>query len=47
VSLAAGSYVLVPQPVEGLMRTAQPIPFVVEDGKAQPPLEVAYDTGIR
>jgi hypothetical protein len=47
VSLAAGSYVLVPQPVEGLMRTAQPIAFLVEDGKAEPPLEVAYDTGIR
>jgi hypothetical protein len=47
VSLAAGSYTLVPQPVEGLMGTPQPMPFVVEGGKAEPPLEVAYDTGIR
>jgi hypothetical protein len=44
-ALAAGEYTLEPQPVEGLMGTAQPMPFTVTDGITW--LDVAYDTGIR
>jgi hypothetical protein len=48
VSLAAGDYVLVPQPVQGYMGTASPIPFHAQgDGAAPAPLDVSYDTGIR
>jgi hypothetical protein len=48
VALPPGDYVLVPQPVAGLMGTAQPIPFHAQaDGAAPAPLDVAYDTGIR
>ena len=48
VLLAPRDYVLVPQPVDGLMGTAQPQPFRVAAGGAPPaPLDVAYDTGIR
>jgi len=45
-SLPAGDYTLEPQPVEGLMGTAQPMPFTVTDGVVTW-LDVAYDTGIR
>jgi hypothetical protein len=47
--LPAGSYILVPQAVVGLMGTADPIPFSVRaDGASPPvPLQVEYDTGIR
>ena len=45
-SLAAGDYTLEPQPVEGLMGTAQSMPFTVADGVVTW-LDVAYDTGIR
>jgi hypothetical protein len=45
-SLPAGDYTLEPQPVQGLMGTAQPMPFTVSDG-AVTWLDVAYDTGIR
>lgn len=45
--LAPGAYRLVPQPVSGLMGTASPVDFQVEAGKAAPPLQVSYDTGIR
>ncbi len=44
--LAAGDYTLEPKPVEGLMGTAQPMPFSVADGELTW-LDVAYDTGIR
>lgn len=48
VPLAPGDYVMVPQPVDGLMGTAQPLPFRAQgDGAAPAPLDVAYDTGIR
>lgn len=43
--LAVGEYTLEPQPVEGLMGTAQPMPFTVTDGVTW--LDVSYDTGIR
>jgi hypothetical protein len=46
VSLPAGEFVLVPQPVPGLLGTAAPIPFVVGPVAAAP-LDVSYDTGIR
>jgi hypothetical protein len=45
LGLAAGDYTLEPQPVEGLMGTAQPMPFTVTDGVTW--LDVAFDTGIR
>lgn len=48
VTLAPGDYILVPQPVAGLMGTAQPTPFHVQgEGAAGASLDVAYDTGIR
>lgn len=49
VSLAPGSYVLFPQPVDGLMGTAQPIPLTVAAGAIPEatPITVEYDTGIR
>lgn len=45
--LAPGAYRLVPQPVEGLMGTAEPIGFAVEFGTPVLELGVGYDTGIR
>jgi hypothetical protein len=45
-ALEPGNYILEPQPVEGLLGTADPIPFTVTDG-AQTFLDVGYDTGIR
>lgn len=48
VALAPGDYILVPQPVSGLLGTARPLPFHAQaDGAAPAPLDVAYDTGIR
>lgn len=49
VSLAPGSYVLFPQPVNGLMGTAQPIPLTVAEATTAEasPITVEYDTGIR
>jgi hypothetical protein len=47
-ALPAGDYVLVPQPVSGLMGTAQPLPLhILSDGAAPAALDVVYDTGIR
>jgi hypothetical protein len=46
ISLAPGDYTLVPQPVQGLMGTARPMPFSVQAGEPTA-LEVSYDTGIR
>jgi hypothetical protein len=46
-TLAPGSYRLQPQPVEGLMGTAQPIDFSVVWDMPIPELVVSYDTGIR
>jgi hypothetical protein len=45
--LAPGDYQLVPEPVEGLMGTAEPIKLTVREGGVPAPLIVAYDTGIR
>jgi hypothetical protein len=49
LSLPAGAYILVPQPVDGLMGTAPSIPFSVDAAGAPSPtrLQVQYDTGIR
>jgi len=46
IGLQPGSYILVPQPVAGLMGTAAPMPFTVTDG-SETFLAVGYDTGIR
>lgn len=47
IPLAPGAYRLVPEPVEGLMGTAEPMEFSVEWGMLIPELIVSYDTGIR
>jgi len=48
VTLPVGAYVLVPQPVAGLLGTAPSMAFTVTaSGSSPAPLEVAYDTGIR
>lgn len=46
LALVAGSYRLVPQPVEGLMGTAAEVPVTVAAGDAAE-VSLAYDTGIR
>jgi hypothetical protein len=45
VTLPAGPYTIEPQPVEGFMRVAGPIPVTVGDGYAT--VDVSLDTGIR
>jgi hypothetical protein len=45
--LPAGSYLLIPQPVEGLLGTARPISFMVAADQLAKDLRVEYDTGIR
>jgi hypothetical protein len=45
-AIAAGSYRLVPQPVEGLMGTAEPQDVTIEAGETTT-VVVGYDTGIR
>ena len=47
VTVAAGRYELVPQPVEGLLGTAAAVAVTVEGGVAGEPIEIIYDTGIR
>ncbi len=47
IALAPGVYRLEPQPVDGLMGTAEPMEFAVEWGMLIPELVVSYDTGIR
>ncbi|MEA2536923.1 MAG: Carboxypeptidase regulatory-like domain [Chloroflexota bacterium] len=51
LNLAPGSYVLVPQPVEGLLGTAPSIPIAVgpagQPAPSSSPVIVDYDTGIR
>jgi len=47
MALPAGTWTLVPQPVEGLLGTAPPLEFVLDRDAAPIELDVAYDTGIR
>lgn len=47
VELPAGRYVLVPQPVGGLMGTAPPVTVDLVNGAEPGVVTVAYDTGIR
>lgn len=47
VSLAPGSYQLVPQAVEGLMQTAQAVTVVIAAGAEPDAVQLSYDTGIR
>ena len=47
LTLAPGSYRLVPQPIEGLMGTALELAFEVQADEPAAELTVAYDTGIR
>ena len=47
IELAPGRYVLVPQPVEGLLGTAQPVTVTVRSGVDAELLTIEYDTGIR
>jgi hypothetical protein len=46
VAVPAGTYVLQPQAVTGMMGGAQPVNVTVVDGAATP-AAVSYDTGIR
>ena len=45
VTLPKGPYTIEPQPVEGFMRTADPVPATVADGVLT--IDIGYDTGIR
>ena len=48
IPLAAGSYVLVAQPVAGLMHPPAPIAFSIAEGSTSfARIDVGYDTGIR
>ncbi len=47
VTLAAGTYSLVPQPVAGLIGGARPLTFAVPAAGRPTGLVVDYDTGIR
>jgi hypothetical protein len=47
IPLQPGRYVLTPQPVEGLMGTAQPVDFTIGDAGTPITFDIAYDTGIR
>jgi hypothetical protein len=47
IPLPAGSYVLTPQPVEGLMGTAGKVDFTIAPGGPPITFDVQYDTGIR
>jgi hypothetical protein len=51
LDLSAGDYILVPQPVNGIMGAAQSVPFTVgsadQPGASPMALHVEYDTGIR
>jgi hypothetical protein len=46
-NLPAGTYLLTPQPVEGLLGVAPPVTFTVSDRDHPTDLRVEYDTGIR
>jgi hypothetical protein len=47
LAVESGSYILVPQPVEGLLGTAAPVEVTVREGAKVDPVTVVYDTGIR
>ena len=47
ISVAAGQYELVPQPVEGMMGTAAAVQVTLDEGVPAEPIEISYDTGIR
>jgi hypothetical protein len=47
LAVESGSYLLVPQPVEGLLGTAAPVEVTVREGADPEPVTIAYDTGIR
>lgn len=47
VELPPGRYLVVPQPVEGLMGTAPPVAVTLVRGVEAELVTIAYDTGIR
>lgn len=47
LTLPAGDYQLVPQPVEGLLGTPAALAIVVRDHEEAGPLTILYDSGIR
>jgi hypothetical protein len=51
LDLPAGQYLLVPQPVQGLLGTAPSVPITLgptdQPGPSPSPVQVGYDTGIR
>jgi hypothetical protein len=46
-SVPAGSYTITPQPVQGLLGTAQPVTVNVTSGSFPTNIRIDYDTGIR
>ena len=47
LAIESGRYLLVPQPVDGLLGTAAPLEVTVREGTETDPVTIAYDTGIR
>ena len=47
IELPPGRYSLVPQAVEGLMGTPEPVTVTVVEGVEAEPVTIGYDTGIR
>ena len=46
-TIAAGTFTLEPQPVDGLLGTPPPMQVTVAEGTDPDPIIIAYDTGIR
>ena len=47
LAIESGRYILVPQPVDGLLGTAAPVEVTVREGTEADPVTISYDTGIR
>jgi len=47
VTVVAGRYELVPQPVEGLLGTAASVEVIVAKDIPGEPIQISYDSGIR
>jgi hypothetical protein len=47
IPLPRGEFVVRPQPVSGVLGTPGPVSVVVDSAANPPPIDLAYDTGIR
>ena len=47
IPLPKGEFILRPQPVSGVLGTPGPVSVVVDAAANPPPIDLAYDTGIR